>query len=188
MRSKPWFCKRACTLGVPKKLMKSPAPEIFGGPDGGDSVVDRLVRVFWASSRRRIFRLATASVLYHAEVGFALGNQVQDGSRMLAIDHLRLQLGIELAVLKKLSRYFSHRRGFRVADGDIPDQGCAKILNRRDRRRELRAGDQDQRGAGVDTVVPRMDEPFFSSWSISSTCDGRNTSIGAPFSICLLRV
>src|SRR4029077_18243698 len=29
MRSKPWSCKRACIWGLPKKLMKSPAPEMF---------------------------------------------------------------------------------------------------------------------------------------------------------------
>src|SRR4029077_6491668 len=75
-------------------------------------------------------------------------------------DKLRLQLGVELAVLKILSRHFSNRRGFRVADGDIPNQGCAKILNRSDRRRELSAGDKDQRGAGIDTFCALNDEPF----------------------------
>src|SRR5256885_9197851 len=85
-----------------------------------------------------------------AEVGLALGDQVQDSPRMLAIDNLRLQLGIELAVLEILSRHFSDRRGFRVADGNISDQGCAKILDRCDRRRKLSARDQDQRGAGID--------------------------------------
>ena len=79
---------------------------------------------------------------------------------MLAIYKLRLQLGIELAVLEILSRHFSDRRGSRVADGDVADQSCAKILDRRDRRRELGAGDQDYRGAGIDTSGALNDEPF----------------------------
>src|SRR6185436_3506286 len=149
-------------LGPPQKIDEIPgARDVLGGPDGSDSVVYRRVRIHGGliENTDLLIRYGVCPV-DHAEVGFTLGDQIQDGSRMLAIDELRLQLGVELAVLEILCRHFSYRRGFRVADSDIPNQSGAKILDRRDRRRELRAGDQDQRGSGIDTSGALNDEPF----------------------------
>src|SRR5678815_3849817 len=79
---------------------------------------------------------------------------------MLAIDKLRPQFRIELAVLEELSRHFSYQRGFRVTEGDVLDKGGSKVLNRSHRRWELRAGDQDHRGTGISTFCPLNDEAF----------------------------
>src|SRR6185503_10340655 len=110
-------------LGSLQKIDEiSCARDVLGGPDGGDSIVDRCMRVHRGliENTDLLVRHGICAV-DDAEVGLAFGDQVQDGSRMLGIDNLRLQLGIELAVLQILSRHFSYRRGFRIADGDIPD-------------------------------------------------------------------
>src|SRR6185369_15991786 len=130
-------------LGCLQKIDEIPCGrDVLGGPDGGHSVVDRLVRAHrgLVENTDLLIRYGVCAV-HDAEIGFAFGDQVQDGSRMLAIDKLRFQLGVELAVREILSRHFPYRRSFRVADGNISNQGCAKILYRSDRSRKLRAGD-----------------------------------------------
>src|SRR6476660_2142378 len=78
-------------LGRLQKIDEIPCGrDVLGGPDGGHSVVDRLVRAHWGlvENTDLLIRYSVCPI-DDADVGFALGDQVQNGSRMLAIDKLR---------------------------------------------------------------------------------------------------
>src|SRR5690242_9580409 len=77
----------------------------------------------------------------NSEFRFPLCNEIKYRPGMFPIDELRSQSRFEFSLSQELNRIFSDRGSRRIPDGNAPDRGGLKILNRADRCRESGIGD-----------------------------------------------